>query len=774
MFSYLATQNTKVMLLCDGFDEISYEQGEIIDIIKGNLYQNLRCITTCRPHASHGIVFHVDFEIKLKGFSAKQAKLFLEMYARTKFTVDVEKITKFVSKTWKQIESSVDLFEMSTNPSMQQLICILSYHWGKLGKDKATVFEYYTKYLLTTYHVKTFGDSSPVPNVYVEYRDVLLKAGQLALKGLKQNLLQLVFDKHMAIETAGQEIFDIGFVTELPSSDPGSVKVQFLHKSLQEYLAAFYVVSCPNEKGLQLLMEFCSSSQRLMGSQIILNFISAMSQKLRKVIQNQIKKYVSSWATDDEVDPKSRTSFLIAMLKDNKSLGFPLPKIIDIDLRDFDSVSKRIKHTFQHIFGIETTVERFLKMDSRGLQQIKVVLGDYNRLELFKTRTIGELEALEIDFRFSSSSNEVKILSHLIQSSKPRNLLLSQCVQSTVCSSNLLSVFVDTKAMQTLIFDRCQMIQEHCIRLLNKIKHLNTLRMHKCGLCVNSKLAEAICNLPIHTQVDISGNKFIAITENLLLRLLSRLSIQSDIDLSGLSLKIDEKLTKALTSFTNIDLSNNQVPNSATCAYLISNSGHMKSLNMSNCGIEINSEIAEAVSNFPENTPLTLDLSGNTLTEMTPKLLSQILPYMPKQEHIDIHRWGITIDTDVIDSLRKVPCLKSLYLNGDTVASLRNSITPEAARNLSFSVQFLPQLRKLDLCKFGIHSEICLELLLSLSKHCLLLEELNLSDSLLTADSNEVVDIIKIMRNMKWLWLNHPDIVEVREKLRKTNPKLHV
>ena len=194
MFSYLATLDTKVTLDCDGFDEISYEQGEIIDVIKGNLYQNLSCITTCRPHASHGIVFHVDFEIKLKGFSAKQAKLFLEMYARTKFTVDVEKINKFISKTWKQIESSVDLFEMSTNPSMQQLICILSYHWGKLGKDKATVFEYYTKYLLTTYHVKSFGDFSSVPNVYAEYRDVLLNAGQLALKSLKQNLLQLVFD----------------------------------------------------------------------------------------------------------------------------------------------------------------------------------------------------------------------------------------------------------------------------------------------------------------------------------------------------------------------------------------------------------------------------------------------------------------------------------------------------------------------------------------------------------------------------------------------------
>ena len=83
MFSYLATLDTKVTLVCDGFDEISYEQGEIIDIIKGNLYKNLRCITTCRPHASHEIIFHVDFEIKLKGFSAKQAKLFLEIYART-------------------------------------------------------------------------------------------------------------------------------------------------------------------------------------------------------------------------------------------------------------------------------------------------------------------------------------------------------------------------------------------------------------------------------------------------------------------------------------------------------------------------------------------------------------------------------------------------------------------------------------------------------------------------------------------------------------------
>ena len=113
--------------------------------------------------------------------------------------------------------------------------------------------------------------------------------GSLALRGLKQSHFQLLFSKDVVETLAGKQMFDIGFITEIPSYRNEMLKVQFQHKTHQEYLAAYFIVNSSDNVGLKYLLQFCSTSKRLMGSQIILTFITAMSEKLGKVVQKQIR-----------------------------------------------------------------------------------------------------------------------------------------------------------------------------------------------------------------------------------------------------------------------------------------------------------------------------------------------------------------------------------------------------------------------------------------------------------------------------------------------------
>ena len=278
---------SKFVIVMDGFDELSENDKQVEEVLNDPTYCNVHSITTCRPHATHGIVLQIHLEIRLKGFSEAQAKVFVEMYAQIKFSEQVQ-IESLVKQTMSQIESSTELREMSTNPSMLQLLCLLSWKKGKIGKDRTSVFKDYTSYLLMQYHLKLGKtEDSYFDGLYHEH---LLNAGKVALMGLKQNQLNLVFPTAEARQIGGCEIFDIGFLTKLPHTDTDSVKVQFTHKTLQEYLAAFYVVNTPGDEGLHLLMEFCSTSQRLMGSQIILEFVSNMSTKyLEKEIQKKLR-----------------------------------------------------------------------------------------------------------------------------------------------------------------------------------------------------------------------------------------------------------------------------------------------------------------------------------------------------------------------------------------------------------------------------------------------------------------------------------------------------
>ena len=885
---YFKSYTGNVTLLLDGFDELSYNTGHIIKLIQGRIHKNVQYIVTCRPHASQDIVLRADTEIRLKGFSESQSKAFVVMFARNRFKKEKD-IDLFISKTWKEITSSVDLIEMSTNPSMLQLICLLSAQTDKIGKDRAEVFKHYTHYLLNQYHTK---HHERVPYSDKLYKDDLLKCGKLAMFGLKQNHLQLVFSKQEATEVAGPVIFELGFLTELPSIDLERVKVQFIHKTLQEYLAAFYVVNTEDE-GMKLLMDFCSTSKNLMGSHIILSFIAAMSKKMGKVIQNQIKDYISTWVSNDDVNPKSRTAFLIAMLKGSQNLTFPLPAILYIDLQDHDFFHERIKNYFRSLFGKKSTLERFLNMDGRGVKKIIIGVGQYSRLGLLLNNSFTSVEEFLINYKNTSSEDDPKHLSKVITTNKPRLISITNCNDS-LFNKDLITKVILTQHVHTVILKKCQISKDNCLLILQGGHHLKKLIMQECGIEIDAEITKVVCDLPDETQVDLSSNKIVKMDKKLMISLIYKIRKQKQIDLGGANIDIDSEIAKAvcglpdetqidmsgnkitkmdreiLVSFINklkkqkemdlerlkvlidaevgkavydltekhqidqsgnkpvitykeilitlvneirtevksnlsmynihgndklvihvddmiiswistlsedvqIDLSDNMITDKSLIVSIIKQSTKLKSVTMRNCGIKINKQIAEAVSELNDDTKL--DLSGNEITwreRLEAGLLGKVLKYMKLQEAIDIDRWWITIDVDIVKTLSNMVYLKSLVLSG-------NTLTPSACKCLSQSVRSLPQLVWLNLGGCDISNDDCVDLVSSLSKHCHRLRVLDLSYNHLSSGYSQVVDDVSKMNNLRELRLRGNPCMEDRKKreeiknrLKISNPHLKV
>ena len=633
-----------VILLCDGLDEVSFESGPILDVVYAKCYPGLKSIVTCRPHAALGISLTTDSEIRLKGFNEAQAKHYVDMYFHKKFSGTPKVAQSKSRKAWKQIESSQDLLEMSTNPSMLQLMCLIYCETGRMGKDRATLFRDYTFYLLNQYHIKQTGKTASTSNLEDIYKDTLIKIGHLALQGLQQSHLQLVFAKDEVMKSVGDVIFKMGFLTEIPSFDRNVKKVQYLHKSLQEYLAAYAVVNSSDQEGLQLLMKFCSTSQGLMGSQMILTFITAMSKKMGKVIQRKIQDFVSSWTSDDDISPKDRVSFLITMLKENKSLEFPLPETIHINLKEYETFMGGLNQAILHLFNRKTTIERFFSMDSRGVKYVKLAVGKSNRLELIKTNN---LEELEVDFENTYSKGDVKEIINIIK------------YNNKLCILNMLNL---TDPL--------------------------TLLKHK---------------------------EFIQI----------------------------------ITSSKNLNV----------------HLGHIGYLT-------IDEDIAAVISQIPDN--IDIDLSGNYITQMEAGLLVKVLKYMKKQERINIHDWGITIDVDIVKALSNMVYLKTLGLS-------YNTLTQPACKCLSESVKSLPQLEILSLADCGISNDDCVDLVSSLSKHCPRLEVLYLSYNHLSSGYSQVVDDVSKMNNLRWLDLSGNPCMEdwkkgeeIKNRLKISNPQLTV
>ena len=668
----LKSYTDNVIFILDGFDELSYNEGEIIKIMQGKFSKNIQYIITSRPHASQSIVLRADSEIRLKGFSESQSKAFIEMFARNRFEKEKD-VETFITKTWKEITSSVDLIEMSTNPSILQLICLLSAQTGEIGKDRAEVFKHYTQYLLIQYHTK---HHEGVPYSDKLYKDDLLKCGKLAMFGLKQNHLQLVFSKQEAQEIAGSVIFDLGFLTELPSIDADKVKVQFIHKSLQEYLAAFYVVNTPGDEGMKVLMEFCSTSQKLIGSQIILSFIGAMSKKMGKVIQNQIKDYISTWESNDDVDSKSRTSFLLAMLKDNKKLTFPLPAILDIDLQVYDLVSKRIRNFIKSLFGQNSTLERFLNMDAGGVKKINIDVGKYNRLGLLLDNSFTSMEELLINYKNTHSKDDPTHLNQVIRTNKPSLISITNCLDS-LFKTDLVTKVILKHHVHTVILKKCQISKDNSVLIIQRAHYLKSLIMQECGIEIDAAIAEAVCDLPDETQIDLSGNKIVKMGKKLLISLIYKIRKQKQIDLAGANIDIDCEIARAvcdLPNKTQIDLSGNKIVkmDKKLLISLFCKIKKQKQIDLEGANIDIDGEIAKAVCDLPEETQI--DLSGNKIVKMDKKLLISLFCKIKKQKQIDLEGANIDIDGEIAKAVCDLPEETQIDLSGNKIVKMDKEI----------------------------------------------------------------------------------------------------
>ena len=164
---------------------------------------------------------------------------------------------------------------------------------------------------------------------------------------------------------------------------------------------------------------------------------------------------------------------------------------------------------------------------------------------------------------------------------------------------------------------------------------------------------------------------------------------------------------------------------------------------------------------------------------MEPYLLSRILLYMTKQERININRWGITVDEDIVRALSKLSKLQTLIINNSYDSN--NKLTSRASSELPHTVSSMSHLQVLYLDRCNISNDVIVALTDSLYKHCPLLEKLSLSDNHLSSGVPEVLKHIQQMKNMWELWLlGNPCVVydkqrdKIKTTLRRSKPGLLV
>ena len=292
LISYITHNQEKVLLVFDGYDE--YRCGTTSDIYKifmGSKLRNCCVLITTRISKAGDLLGEFKaVRAEITGFSEEDREAFM-----CKMLGGETEADQLVCHLYKE-----GLFELARVPLLLLFFCTL---WKKrkvksLPETKTKLYYTIVQYVLD--HNR--GKSSPDDFHRIgKYEDFLVEIGKVALECLLKDDHVFEFDQLSASISCEESRF-IGLlqVTEFSENLRPAGMVSFIHKSIQEFLAAWYITyRCIPEGDLGDLKECTRSIEDCRVFENVFQFICGLSDDgAHKVFEHMATVRISNSKLD--------------------------------------------------------------------------------------------------------------------------------------------------------------------------------------------------------------------------------------------------------------------------------------------------------------------------------------------------------------------------------------------------------------------------------------------------------------------------------------------
>ena len=233
LLSYITHNQDKVLLVFDGYDEYRFgSNSEIFEIFKGNKLRNCCVLITTRISKADELKEFKDVHAEITGFSGEDICSFMvrmlgdEIQARA---------------LWRHLRER-NLYDLARVPLLLLFFCTL---WKKgsaqsFPDSKTTLYIEIVQYVLNHNAAKC----SPANFRKVEdFKEILAEIGKVALECLMEDDHVFEYDQLSHAIRICEESRIIGLlqVSEYSENLRPAGMVSFIHKSIQEFLAAWYI-----------------------------------------------------------------------------------------------------------------------------------------------------------------------------------------------------------------------------------------------------------------------------------------------------------------------------------------------------------------------------------------------------------------------------------------------------------------------------------------------------------------------------------------------------
>ncbi|CAH3166695.1 unnamed protein product [Pocillopora meandrina] len=234
-FQFIRENQSSILLILDGLDELpSGKLSMFSKLIEGRELPRCHIVATARQEAGKEVRKCCDALLQIEGFTEKHVIEFVTKYFKER--------TDLATKLSQRMSRDKNLREIAANPLNTALLCLLCEEFeGTLPESRAQLYLDMVECVLRRYREKK-GLLEKIEDLTNHYKPQLNHLGKVALNALLDDKLHL---NESELRNHAKDLTEFGFL----SVQPGGSKLRqtlhyaFLHKSFQEFFAAFFICS---------------------------------------------------------------------------------------------------------------------------------------------------------------------------------------------------------------------------------------------------------------------------------------------------------------------------------------------------------------------------------------------------------------------------------------------------------------------------------------------------------------------------------------------------
>ena len=232
-FDFIRHNQSNVLLILDGLDEVPANKLPMFsEILQGRVLPKYRLVATARHEAGIKVRIHCDTLLEIEGFTNEDAQNFIVKYFKT--------MEDLAQKLLLKLGNDENLENLARNPLNTALLCLFCEDCqGEFPKNRGQLYEEVVQCILRRYRKKE-GLPDTEDDLLEVYKTQLKHLGWIAFEGLRKDSLDF---EESELANHLNFLSKCGFL----SVQQGGSKLRpcrrysFLHKSFQEWFAAFYL-----------------------------------------------------------------------------------------------------------------------------------------------------------------------------------------------------------------------------------------------------------------------------------------------------------------------------------------------------------------------------------------------------------------------------------------------------------------------------------------------------------------------------------------------------